>query len=102
VAGQPLVHERVVGRQQLEHAPVLADLAADEELGLALQRLAQVVVELGERVRIRSGAAHVAQVQPLVGEVGDQRLGARVGQHAPQLRAPDRGVGERAGGGAFQ
>ena len=36
VPRQPLVHERVVGGQQLEHAAVLAQLAADEQLGLLL------------------------------------------------------------------
>ena len=32
VPGQPLVDERVVGRQQFDHAAVLAQLAADEQL----------------------------------------------------------------------
>ena len=45
VAGQPLVHEGVVGGQQIDHAAILAKLALDEQLGLALERLPQVVVE---------------------------------------------------------
>ena len=36
VLRQPLVEERVVRRQQVEHAAVLAEDAVDEELGLAL------------------------------------------------------------------
>ena len=35
VLRQPLVEERVVGRQQIEHAAVLAEHAVDEQLGLA-------------------------------------------------------------------
>ena len=37
---------------------------------------------------IRSGldALQVPQLQPLAGEVGDQRLGARIGQHPAHLR----------------
>ena len=49
VLGQPLVHERVVRAQQVEHAAVFADDALEEQLGLAPERLAQVVVEVGER-----------------------------------------------------
>ena len=41
VPRQPFVDERVVRAQQLEEAPVLADGALDEQLGLAPERLAQ-------------------------------------------------------------
>ena len=49
VQRQPLVDERVVGGQQVEHAAVLAQDAVDEQLDLAAERLAQAVVEIRER-----------------------------------------------------
>ena len=54
VAREPLVEERVVGRQQLGERAIVAQLAADEQLGLAPERLAQVLVELREQIRIRA------------------------------------------------
>ena len=47
--GEALVDERVVGRQQIEHAAVLAHDALEQQLGFARERLPQVVVELGNR-----------------------------------------------------
>ena len=85
VLGQPLVHERVVRAQQVERAAVLRDDALDEQLGLAPERLAQVVVEVGERPRVRARRGEVPQIQPLAGEVGDERLGLRIRQHALHL-----------------
>ena len=41
VPGQPLVDERVVRRQELDHAAVLAQLCFDEQLGLPPHRAAQ-------------------------------------------------------------
>ena len=55
VAGQAFVDEGVVGGQQIDHALIVAELAGDEQLGLALERLPQVVVELGNA--LTSGAA---------------------------------------------
>ena len=59
VPRQPLVHERVVGAQQVEHAAVLADDALEQQLGLAAERLPQVVVEVRETRR--SWAARCAR-----------------------------------------
>jgi hypothetical protein len=36
--GQPFVHERVVGRQQVRDVPVLANDAVEQQLGLAAKR----------------------------------------------------------------
>ena len=84
VPRQPLVDERVVGRQQVEHAAVLAHRrCSKKQLRLALQRLPQVVVEVGELVLAGHHVPQVAQMQPLPGEVADERRGARVGQHPP-------------------
>ena len=64
VPRQPLVQERVVGAQQVERAAVLADDAVEEQLGLAPERLAQRVVEVGKdalhRHRRRRGCAGTA------------------------------------------
>ena len=49
VPGQPLVHERVVRIEEIEHRSILAHDALEEHLGLALEGLTQVVVEVGER-----------------------------------------------------
>ncbi len=45
VAGQPLVDEGIVGGQEVDNALIVAKLAGDEQLGFALERLPQVVVE---------------------------------------------------------
>ena len=92
VPRQPLVDERVVRPQQVEHVPVLAHDAVEEQLGLALERLPQVVVEVGKLVGVRQHAPHVAQLQPLAGEVADQRAATwgRPASGAPAARARPR------------
>ena len=82
VPGQPLVDERVVGGHQLHDRAVFPHDALEEHLGFAPERLAEVVVEIREQVRVGLHVAHVAQLQPLAGEVVDERPRARVGQHA--------------------
>ena len=89
---QPLVDERVVGVQQVEHAAILAHDAVEEQLGLALEGLPQVVVEVGEDEQIGIPVAQLAQEQPLSGEVGDQRLRSRIGEHPPDLPLQDGGI----------
>src|SRR5262249_45348132 len=58
-----------------------------EELGLARERGAQVLVELrfGEQLRIGRDSHETAQLEPLRGEIFHQRLRPLVGQHAPDL-----------------
>ena len=72
--GKPLVHERVVCRQQIENAAILADDALEEQLDFTLERVAQVVVEVGEQVHDRLGGLQRANTQPLSREIGDERL----------------------------
>ena len=93
VTRQPLVHEREVGVEQVDDAAVLLHDRAEEQLRLALERLAQVAVEVR---RVGPGILQVAQQQPLAGEVADERLGARVGQHAAHLLFERRRILERA------
>ena len=95
--GQPLVHERVVRRQHVEHAPVLTDLAVEPELGLPRERLAQVAVELGKGDRVRLHAPHVAEEEPLSREVVDQRGRLRIRQQAAHLRFENARLAQRAG-----
>ena len=73
VASEAFVDERVVAVHQVEDAAVLSQHALEEEFGLTLKRLTKVVVEIREQVRVRDDAAKVAQVQPLPGEVVDER-----------------------------
>ena len=63
--GQPLVDERVVGVQQIDHAAVFMHDAAEEQLGLLAHRLPQIVVEIRERSGHRAPGLQRAQVQPL-------------------------------------
>ena len=83
---QPLVDERVVGGHQIEHAAILGHDAADEQLELALERLSQVVVEVGKVVLVRRGVAKISDLQPLPGEVVHQRARAWIGEHPANLR----------------
>ena len=85
VPRQTFIDEGVVGVQQVHHAAVFAHDALEEELRFLAHRLAQVVVEIGEDLRIGRGVLEVAQEQPLLGEVVDQRVGALVGKHALHL-----------------
>ena len=50
----------------------------------------------------RNDGLEVAQEQPLAGEVGDERVGAPVGEHPPHLRAEHRGLAQLASLGGRQ
>ncbi len=103
VLGQPLVHERVVGAQQLERAAVLAHDVAEEQLGLAAERLPDVVVEIREQQQVgRDLRLQVAQLQPLTGEIVDQGIGAFVRDHAAHLRGQHARLAQSAGRGQIQ
>ena len=81
---EPLVDERVIGRQQVEQAPVLAEHTRDEQLRLGEKRLAQRFIERKDH-GIGFDRFHISQAQPLAREVGHQRVGARVVQHPAHL-----------------
>src|SRR6185503_21275577 len=88
VPGQPFVDERVVGAQQLHRVAVLSQDVAEEQLRLAAERLAGVVVEVGEHQQVgRDLRLEIAQLQPLPDEVTHQRVRTVVGDHAPYLRS---------------
>ena len=85
VSGQPFVDERVVRRQQIDHAAVFTNDAVEEQLHFTPHGLAQRVVEVGIQHRQRAGALQAAQVEPLPGKVDGQRLRSRIAQHAARL-----------------
>ena len=74
VLREALVDEGVIGSQQVEHVAVAADDALEEQIRFSSKRLAEVVIEVGEDFRIRRHGPDVTQLQPLSGEVGDQRV----------------------------
>ena len=83
---EPFVDERVVGADQIQHAAILAQRARQKQPRLLFEGLQQAVVEVRIRIGIDDDLADAAEVQPLGGEVVDERArGARVGQHAPHL-----------------
>ena len=72
------------------------DDVLEEQFGLVLEALAQVLVKLGEDVRIRLLLLQIANVEPLPGEIRDQRVGARVVEHAAHLRLQHGGIPQLA------
>src|SRR5206468_4571480 len=94
VSGQTLVDERVIRIQQLDDVAVLPNDAVEEQLRLAAHGLAKIVVEVGKQERNRDLALQAAQVQPLSGEVRDERLRAGIRQHPPHLPLERGGIPE--------
>ena len=90
--GEPLIDEGVIRGQQVQNAAVFVNDAAEEQLDFALIGGAQVVVEIREQVHHRLAGLQRPHTQPLAGEVGDQRIGLRIGQHAPHLLLQHRRV----------
>ena len=60
MARQPFVDERVVAAEQVEGAALLAEDALEEQLRLALKRLAQVVVEVREFIGVGHDPSQIA------------------------------------------
>ena len=87
MARHALVDERVVRRQQIDDAAVVANEAVEEQLGFALERERQRLIGVGKPDRIRNDLLEVLQPQPLRGESRGQRIGARVLQHPLHLLA---------------
>ena len=96
VPGEPLVDEGVVGVEEVEHAAVVAQGAGEKQGRLVPECLDEVVVEVGIRHRVALDVLEVAQVQPLHGEVVDERPGPQVGEHAPDLLVEDRRIAQPA------
>ena len=85
VLRQHVVHEGVVGGEQVEQAAVFTHDAVEEQLHFTPHRLRQVAREVGEDRGLRVHVRQTREPQPLRGEMRGEALGARVGQHAPDL-----------------
>ena len=96
MARQPLVDERVVGGQQVEDVAVLPNDALEEQLGLALQALSQFVVPVGVEDAVGRRGRQVAEVEQLLREARDERIGARIGEHPPHLLLEHFGLAQSA------
>ncbi len=86
VLRQPLVHERVVRIEQIQHRSVLAQDALEEHLRFPLEapdagcrRNPETTVDVG------IGVLQIPEVEPLVREVGDQRARPRIREHPARL-----------------
>ena len=91
VPGQPLVDERVVGRQQVEHAAVLAHDAVEEQLGLrAGARARRLSSKSGNSFEFGLLRLQIPQLQPLAGEVAPRAPATadRRASAAPAARGP--------------
>ena len=97
--GQPFVDERVIGREQIDHAAIFVHDAVEEQLRLAPERLPQGAVEVREQIHDRFHRRHPAYVQPLPREVFDQRLRSWIRDHAPDLLLEHGGIPELSLGG---
>ena len=85
VPGQPLVDEGVIGVEELEHAPVLAEDRLAEPLGLLEHGLAERLVEVGEQLRVGRDVLEAPGLEPLGGEVVHQGPGLLVAEHPADL-----------------
>ncbi len=94
MAREALVDERVVRREQVEHAVVALHDVAEEQLGLEGHRVGQLLVVIGEPEGVGPNLLEVLEAQPLRGKTRRQRLGARVCEHAPDLEIQRLRVGE--------
>ena len=99
MAGQPFVHEGIVGIEQIEHASILVDDGGEQQLGFAPKRLPQVLVEVGRRgLHVRK----ITQVEPLSCKVTGERFGLRIRKHPLHLPGQHRGIEEPAPAGDLQ
>src|SRR5579864_1461559 len=82
---EPFIQERVVGSQQVNDATVFFDDAVEEQLGLALEALTQLVVPIRVEDAVGRSRRQISQIKQLISEVLHQSIRLRVGQHAPDL-----------------
>ena len=102
VLGQPAIHKRVVGGEQIGDVAILADDAHEEQLSFTLHGIHEALVRVRIVARIGRPLAQVAQVEPLRREVPGERLGPLVRQHPANLRLEHSGIAQLAGGGEPQ
>ncbi len=79
---------------EVGHAEILFEHFVEEQLGLAHHGDLQHVIEVRVEEVARVGEIDVAQAEPLAGEVFGEGLGLGTLQHALDLRAEGRRVGQ--------
>ena len=95
--GQTLVEERVGCREKVCDGAIVLHLALDEQLSLAEEGVAQVVVEVGKDGGIRRHVQQVPQREPLGEEIVDEGSRPRIGKHPAHLPFQDTGKSVAAG-----
>src|SRR5262249_26052161 len=88
-----------VGSQQFRQWMILAKLAVEEQLDFLFERQPQVLIEIREAHRIGCVQTQITEVEPLAGEVFDQRRGPPIRPHPLDLLIEDRWRLESALGG---
>ena len=83
---EPAVDEGVIRVEEFQHAAIFLHDGLEEQLRLALHRGAQRFIEVRERLLVRRDQFHVAQLEPLPGEVVHERMRPRILEHTPHLR----------------
>src|SRR5262249_31283028 len=83
--GEPFVDEGVISRDQVEHAVIFANDRIEEHLDLSAERLPQALIKVREDHGIGLEFVRLSHLQPLKGKVRDERLRARVREHASHL-----------------
>ena len=96
VPRQPLVDERVVGVEQVERGRFSRTMLAKSSSVSRRNAWRTLSSKSGEQQDVRRDLVQVAQLQPLPGERVHQRVGARVGDHAPHLRLEHAGRAQPA------
>ena len=82
---EPLVDEAVIGGEQIEHVPIFAHDAVEEELRFALHRLGQAIVVLRVEQHVGMNLVEILQPQPLAREALRQRIRSRIREHPLHL-----------------
>src|SRR5262249_20620444 len=90
---EAIVDKCVIGIEKIHDSAIFPDDAINEHLGFTLEGLPQIFIEVLSR---RLNLCEFAKAEPLAREVGRQRLGLRIGQHAASLLLEDFGVLEPA------
>src|SRR6185436_1954412 len=82
---EPFVEVCVICPQKIESAAILMKNAVEKKFGFGAEGLAEVVVKVGEQPDVGNNAGKFTQAQPLIGEVGGERLRSCIGEHAADL-----------------
>jgi hypothetical protein len=92
VPREPLVQERVVGVQNIEHIAIFSNNAVEKQFRFALECLPQVVVKIGINQQVRIAIPQLSKIQPLARKIRDQRLRPAILQHPPHLLLQNRRI----------